>query len=142
MTKDAVFRYLNQLDEETMHRAWGTISNEERRRIVSAALVFGVQFEEKMVQNPPGPAPEEQQRFLMNLMNGVIREFARREGMDGAEATNFLSDVGTRDLVLEFNEVLEAHAAQESGHTLDELLREAVESRHDKAVWSRHFKSG
>lgn len=142
MTKDAASRYLNQLDEETMRRAWGEKSPKERRRIVSAALVFGEQFEEKMVQNPPGPAPDEQQRFLMSLFSDVVREFTRREGLDQAEATNFLSNVGTRDLILEFDEVLEAHAAAGPERTLDELLNEAVDSRREKAVWSQHFSSG
>lgn len=126
-----------------MRRAWGeSRTQEERRRIVSAALLFGELFEEKMTKNPPGLMADEQQRFLMALMNDVVRSFARQEGMDQEEAMNFLSDIGTRDLVLEFNEVLEAHAADESGRTLDQALRKAIESRQDKAVWSRHFSSG
>lgn len=142
MDDDAASSYLNKLDEETMRRAWGATSHEERRRIVSAALVFGDEFEKRITGNPPGDGEDERQRFLMSLFDAVVRKFARREAMDQQKAADFLNDLSTRDRVLEFDEVLGAYESDESGRTLDELLSEAVESRHDKAVWSRHFRSG
>ena len=121
-----------------MLRAWGeNASAEDRRRIVLAALIFGRQFEERVAEYPAGVGEADLQRFLMGLMNGVVEEFARREGLDRSEAAGFLSEVGTRDHVLEFNEVLDAYAGEESGLTLDELLREAVEGRRERALRSR-----
>jgi len=118
-----------------MLRAWGeNASAEDRRRIVLAALIFGRQFEERVAEYPAGVGEADLQRFLMGLMNGVVEEFARREGLDRDEAAEFLGEVGTRDHVLEFNEVLDAYAGDEAGRTLDELLREAVESRREKAT--------
>ena len=58
----------------------------------------------------------------------------RREGLDGDEAAEFVGEVGTRDHVLEFDEVIDAYEGEETGRTLDELLREAVESRREKAT--------
>lgn len=142
MRKDVVSNYLNRLDEETMSRAWGDVSHEERRRIVTAALIFGEQFEKRMNEYPPGEGEDESQRFLMPLFGAVVSEFAEREDMDRYEATDFLSNLGTRDRVLELDEVLGTYESDESGRTLDELLNEAVESRQDRAVWSRHFRSG
>lgn len=55
----------------------------------------------------------------MDLMSGVVAEFARIEGLDENEATAFPSKVGTR------------------AHVLDELLQDAVNSRRDRAVRSR-----
>ena len=88
-----------------MTRAWGPDKTpEDRRRIVAAALIFGRQFDERMSENPPESTDEKDfQRFLMALMTAVIQEFAEREGMDPASAGSFLSDVNTRDYVLEFN---------------------------------------
>jgi hypothetical protein len=118
-----------------MLRAWGeNASAEDRRRIVLAALIFGRQFEERVAEYPAGVGEADLQRFLMGLMNGVVEEFARREGLDRDEAAEFLGEVGTRDHVLEFNEVLDAYAGDEAGRTLNELLREAVESRREKAT--------
>jgi hypothetical protein len=54
----------------------------------------------------------------------------------------FLSEVSIRDYVLEFNEVLDAYAEDDSGRTLDEILREAVDSRREKAIRARHWSSG
>ncbi len=140
---DAVSRVLDQLAEETMRRAWGeSKTGEERRRIVSGALLFGERFEERMRKSSPGSTDDECRRFLMALMNDVIRAFARRENMSQDEASAFLSDVGTRDLVLEFNEVLEEHAEDPSGKSLDGLLEEAVERRREKSIWSDHWSSG
>ena len=133
---------LSALDEETLRRAWGEKSPEERRRIVAAAIIFGEQFEKRVEEHPPGPGENGARRFLMALMGDVIQEFADRENMGRDEATSFLSDVGARDYVLEFNEVLEARAAEDSGRTLDEVFREAIDSRREKAVWSGHFSSG
>lgn len=115
-----------------MRRAWGGESSEEdRRRIVLAAILFGRQFEERVSRRPVGTGEQEARRLLMDLMNGVIREFADHEGMDAGEAAAFLGEVGTRDRVLEFSEVLDTHA--ETGRPLDELLDEAVDLRRERA---------
>jgi len=115
--------------------AWGEdASAEDRRRIVLAATIFGRQFDERVAERPSGSGEAELRRFLMGLMNGVVEEFARREGLDRDEAAEFLGEVGTRDQVLEFNEVLDAYEDEQSGRTLDGLLREAVESRREKAI--------
>ena len=126
---------MGELEEETMLRAWGEEATaEDRRRIVLAAIVFGRQFEERAAERPPETDENGARRFLMDLMNRVVREFARLEGMGAGEAAEFLGEVGTRDHVLEFDEVLEAYEGEETGRTLDELLREAVESRRVKAT--------
>ncbi len=131
---DRVLAYLGQLGEETMRAAWGgEASAVDRRRIVAAATIFGRQFEERASGGPVGE--DEARRLLMDLMNAVIREFAAREGMTVDEAAEFLGEVGVRDRVLEFSEVLDAHEA--SGEPLDDLLRQAVEDRRDKAFRSR-----
>jgi hypothetical protein len=134
--REVVLGYLAELREETMLRAWGEdVSAEDRRRIVLAATIFGRQFDERVAERPAGSDEAELRRFLMGLMNGVVEEFARREGLDRDEAAEFLGEVGTRDHVLEFNEVLDAYEEEEeTGRTLDELLREAVESRREKAI--------
>ncbi len=126
-----------------MTRAWGPGKTpEDRRRIVAAALIFGRQFDERMNENPPESIEEKDvQRFLMALMNAVIHEFAEREGMDLASAGAFLSDVNTRDYVLEFNEVLE-ESAEDPEKPLNEHFKAVIEARQDRAVWSRHFSSG
>ena len=131
-----VLGYLAELREETMLLAWGEdASAEDRRRTVLAALIFGRQFDERVAERPVGSDEDDLRRFLMGLMNGVVEEFARREGLDRDEAAEFLGEVGTRDHVLEFNEVLDAYEEdEETGRTLDELLREAVESRREKAL--------
>ncbi len=140
---DEASAYLNQLREETMSRAWGEdVSPEDRRRIVVAATIFGSQLEERLAQRSPEAGGEELQRFLIVLMDGVVEEFAEREGMDKSKAANFLSEVSTRDYVLEFNEVLDAYAEDDSGRTLDEILQEAVDGRRKKAIWARHWSSG
>jgi hypothetical protein len=134
--------YLSKLDEDTMGRAWGAEkSYEYRRRVVSAAIIFGRQLEERMLSHPPGPDEDGIQRFLMALMNSAISEFAQHESIDEEAATEFLGDVETRDYVLEFNEVLDEYHDAPAG-TLDELLREAVENRRDKAIWAQHWSSG
>jgi hypothetical protein len=132
---DPAAGYLAELGEETMLLAWGDdVSEEDRRRIVLAAVIFGRQFDERAARRPSGSDEAELRRFLMGLMNGVVEEFARYEGLDRDEAAEFLGEVGTRDHVLEFNEVLDAYLGGEAGRTLDELLREAVESRREKAT--------
>ncbi len=140
---DPALAYLQRLDEETMIRAWGPGKTpEDRRRIVAAALIFGQQFDERMSENPPESNEEKDfQRFLMALMNAVIREFAEREGIELAFAGAFLSDINTRDYVLELNEVLE-ESAEDPEKSLSEYFEAAVEARQDRAVWSRHFSSG
>lgn len=133
---DATAAYLDQLQEETLRLAWGDeASFEDRRRIVSAAIIFGRQFEERVSGRPVGTGEEEARRLLMDLMNRVVREFANEEGMGTGEAAEFLGEVGTRDRVLEFSEVLDAH--RESGRPLDELLREAVDERRERAFRAR-----
>jgi hypothetical protein len=134
---------LGVLSDETMTLAWGPASDpEERRRTVLAALLFGEEFEKAMDENPPRSLEDKDfQRFLMGLMNAVVRRFAGHEGIPEGEAATFLGAVGRRDRVLELNEAIEA-ASVEPGVTLDERLREAVEERSGKAVWSRHWKGG
>lgn len=133
---DPALGYLEELREETMLLAWGEgVSARDRRRVVLAALIFGRQFEERAAQRPAESDEDGLRRFLMGLMNGVVEEFARQEGLDRDEAAEFLGEVSTRDHVLEFNEVLDAYEEdKETGRTLDELLREAVESRREKAI--------
>ena len=134
--------YLEMLGEETMRLAWGERTPEERRRIVTAALLFGRKFEEKMEHEVPASEAEER-RFLMDLMNAVIGEFARSEGMSRDEAASFLGSVPTRDYILELNEAIETYEAEKkAGRSLDEILREAVERRRERAVWARHWSSG
>jgi len=141
--QDPALAYLKELDDAIMTLAWGLDKTfEDRRRIVLAATIFGRQFEELMSESPPESLDErESQRFLMGLMNAVISEFAEREGLDPASAAAFLGDVGTRDYVLELNEALEEYAANPE-KPLNEHLRAAVESRQEKARWSRHWSSG
>lgn len=135
VTDDAA-AYLKELREETIRLAWGgEASSEDRRRIVSAAIIFGRQFEERVSEQPVGGGEDEARRLLMDLMNRVVREFAEQEGMSTDEAAGFLGEVGTRDRVLEFSEVLDAYA--ESGRPLDELLQGAVEERRERAFRAR-----
>ena len=130
-----VLGYLTELREETMLLAWGEgVSVKDRRRIVLAAIIFGRQFDERVAERPSGSDEDELRRFLMGLMNGVVEEFARREGLNRGEAAKFLGEVGIRDQVLELDEVLDAYEGEETGCALDELLREAVESRRVKAT--------
>lgn len=134
--REQALAFLEELQEETMHLAWGEdASTEDRRRIVVAAMIFGRQFEERVAERSADLGEDVLQRLLLDLMSGVVAEFARIEGLDENEATEFLSEVGTRDHVLEFDEVLDAYG--ESGRPLDELLQEAVNSRRDRAVRSR-----
>lgn len=140
--RDPALAVLAGLRESTMVEAWGAEKTpEDRRRIVAAAMVFGRQLEERLDAHSSGLRGEEAQRFLMALINASISEFAEREDIDTGEATAFLSDLSTRDYVLEFNEVLEAHADPSSEGTLDECLKRAVHERRDKAVWSRHWST-
>jgi hypothetical protein len=140
---DLALAYLGELDDETMSLAWGPDKRPmDRRRIVLAATIFSRQFEERMSERPPENLEEKEfQRFLMALMNEVISEFARYEGMDQASAAAFLGDMGTRDYVLEFNEVLEEFA-NDPGKPLDEHLRTAIEKREERARWADHWSSG
>lgn len=125
-----------------MKEAWGDMGQEERRLIVIAAIIFGEEFDHQLSTRPPGSSDhKEAQRMLMDVINASIDEFARRENLNRAEATEFLSEVETRDLVLEFNEVLEARETNPE-RTLDDLLSEAVGSRLDKARWADHWSSG
>jgi hypothetical protein len=140
---DSALTYLEELDDETMTLAWGSDKTfEDRRRIVLAAMIFGHQFEKRMEDHPPKNLEEKEfQRFLMGLMNAVISEFAEREGLDPTLATAFLGDVSIRDYVLEFNEVLEEFT-EYSEKPLNEHLKTAVENRHERAKWARHWSSG
>lgn len=134
--------YLSELEEDTMRRAWGDRTADERRRIVTAAVIFGRQLDERLEQSPAPPGPQDTQRFLMSLMNAVVEEFAEREGLDRDGAASFLGDVTNRDRILEFNEVLEVYEAEDSDSSLDRLLHQAVEDRQEKAIWSGHWSSG
>jgi len=124
-----------------MRRAWGERTQRQRRGIATAAIVFGEEFERRAPELPPSAGEPEVQRFLMALMSAAMDEFARRENVSKDEAASFLSEVGTRDRVLELNEVLGVRA-EEPERSLEDLLSEAVEARRDKTVWARHFKSG
>ncbi len=124
---------LAELREETMRRAWGPRSPEDRRRIAAAARIFGRQFREQAFSQPAVTDEQGSQRLLMAVISASIKEFAEQERLDEEAAAAFLGDLGTRDLVLEFDEVLEAYEAQGTSRTLDELLLQAVESRPDKA---------
>ncbi len=134
-------KLLDRLTEETMTRAWGERTFRERQRIVTAAVIFAEEFDRRAAELPESTGETEVQRFLMTLMSAVVNEFAQQEEISGEDATSFLSEVGTRDLVLEFNEVLGAWE-EESGSSLDGLLSKAVDARQDKSIWARHFKSG
>ncbi len=140
---DPALAYLEELDDDTISLAWGPDKTpEDRRRIVLAATIFGRQFEEWMNEHPPENLEEKEfQRFLMALMNAVISEFAEREGMDQASAGSFLGDIGTRDYVLEFNEVLEEFADNPE-KPLDEHFRTIIENREERARWADHWSSG
>jgi hypothetical protein len=141
--EDLALVYLGRLDEETMTLAWGSDrSFEDRRRVVAAAVIFGHKFEERMADSPPESLDDAHfQRFLMGLMNAAIDEFAAAEGLDPATAAAFLGDVGTRDLIFEFSDVLDRFA-EEPEIPLDHHLRAAVEGRQDRAVWSHHWRGG
>jgi len=123
-----------------MTAAWGERPRGERRRIVQAALILGRKLEERLSQRQGDLHPDEAQRFLMSLMNDTVAEFADQEGVDSSTATEFLSDVNNRDLILEFNEALES--AEETGEPLEDRLRGIVEARRDRAIWSDHWSSG
>ncbi len=126
-----------------MNLAWGPDQTfEDRRRIVAAALIFNRKFEERVAQNPPESLDDAHfKRFLMDLMNAAIADFAEAESLDPAAAAAFLGDVRTRDLVFEFSDVLD-RSAEEPAKPLNEHLRAAVEDRQHKAVWSHHWSSG
>lgn len=134
--------YLSELGEDTLRRAWGEDKTSEyRRRVVSAAIIFGRQLDTRMSENPPKMDEAGLQRFLMALMNSAILEFARSEGLDEGTATEFLGDVETRDYVLEFNEVLEEYYGS-TDRALEDILDEAVKNRQEKAIWADHWSSG
>lgn len=143
LAEDPAIVYLGRLDEETMVLAWGSDRGfEDRRRVVAAAVIFGRKFEERMASSPPESLEDAHfQRFLMGLMNAAIDEFAAAEGLDAAAAAAFLGDVGTRDLIFEFSDVLDRFA-EEPAIPLDDHLRAAVEDRRDRAVWSHHWRGG
>ncbi len=134
--------YLEELDEETMRLAWGEISEEDRLRLVLAAVVFGRRFESRVPGGSEPTREDEFQRLLMRLMNDVIEELSEIEGISKEEAADFLGDIAIRDKALELDEVIEAYENGASGKSLDPLLREAVDGRREKAVWSDHWISG
>lgn len=139
--EDPASGYLAVLREETMQEAWGDRSPEDRRRIVVAAIIFGEEFDKRLAEDKPGPDPRETQRLLMNVINAAIDEFSRRESLDRETAASFLSEVETRDLILEFDEVLEARETNPE-KSLDALLKDAIDSRRRKARWADHWTSG
>lgn len=140
--KDPAPEYLAALGEETMTRAWGEDKTPDyRRRVISAAVIFGRQLERRMSEQPPGPEEASVQRFLMALMNSVISEFAVEEDLGEEAATEFLGDVETRDYVLEFNEVLDEYH-DNPDRTLEECLDSAIENRRERAIWAQHWSSG
>lgn len=141
--EDPALVYLGRLDEETMTLAWGSdTSFEDRRRVVAAALIFSRKFEERMANSPPESLDDVHfQRFLMGLMTVAIGDFAAAEGLDPEAAAAFLGDVGTRDRIFEFSDVLD-RAAEEPEMSLDGHLRAAVEDRQGRAVWSHHWRGG
>ena len=49
-------------------------------------MIFGRQFEERVTRSSPELGEDGMQRLLMDLMNGVVAEFARCEGLDENEA--------------------------------------------------------
>ncbi len=134
-------KLLEKLTEETMTRAWGERTFRERQRIATAAVIFAQEFDSRAAELPESTGETEVQRFLMTLMSAVVDEFAQQEEISREDATSFLSEVGTRDLVLEFNEVLGAWE-QDPDSSLDERLSKAVDARQDKSIWARHFRSG
>jgi hypothetical protein len=134
-------KLLEKLTEETMTRAWDERTFRERQRIATAAVIFAQEFDSRAAELPESTGETEVQRFLMTLMSAVVDEFAQQEEISRDDATSFLSEVGTRDLVLEFNEVLGAWE-QDPDSSLDERLSKAVDARQDKSIWARHFRSG
>ncbi|MGB3632921.1 MAG: hypothetical protein WA982_02660 [Rubrobacteraceae bacterium] len=139
--RDPALAHLDELREETMREAWGPREHEVRRRIVVAAMIFGEQFDHQLSEESPNADHKGAQRLLMAVINASIDEFARREKLEIEDAAGFMSELETRDLVLEFNEVLEARE-NNPDKTLDELLKDAVDSRLDKARWADHWTSG
>lgn len=141
--KKQALAYLGELDEETMRLAWGASSSgEDRMRLVLGAVIFGRSFESHV---PEGSEPgwgDELQKLLMRLMNDVIEKLSGVEGISKEEAAEFLGDIAVRDKVLEMDEVISAYESGGSGSSLDTLLREAVDGRREKAVWSNHWSSG
>ncbi len=140
--KDPASDLLGELEESTLQRAWGDRGPEERRWIVVAATIFGRQFERHISSHQTSLDEQESQRLLMAVIRASIDEFAESENLPQDEAAEFLGEVETRDLVLEFNEVLEAYNPKDPDKSLDELLKEAVDSRLDKARWADHWSSG
>lgn len=134
--------YLESLDEETMRRAWPEVPEGLRPRLVAAAVIFGRQFLKRAPENMGTMQENEFQRFLMGLMNDVIEELSEVEDVSKEEITDFLGDVGVRDKALEMDEVIDAYESGGSGGSLDFLLREAVDARREKAIWSDHWSSG
>ncbi len=144
--------YLERLDEETMRLAWPEVSKEHRARLVAAAVIFGRRFESRVPEGSEPTREDEVQKLLMRLMNDVIGELSRIEGVSEEEATEFLADIAVRDKVLEMDEVISEYESGVSegggsegggsGGSLDLLLRNAVAGRQEKAVWADHWRSG
>ena len=121
-----------------MRQAWGIRSPEERRWIVVAAMIFGRQFERHVPPHQKSLDEQESRRLLMAVIQASIEEFAESENLPMDEAADFLSEVNNRDLILEFNEVLETYTSGTTDKNLDDLFQEAVNSRLDKARWADH----
>lgn len=133
--------YLAKLDEDTMLRAWGDTPEVARRHIVVAAITFGEVFEERIATAPDISFPQDQQRFLMALMNEVVARVSETEGESQSEMAAFLGEVSTRDRVFEMNEVIEEYEDSE-GISLDGILSRNVEERIQKSRDARYWQSG
>lgn len=133
--------YLGTLDEETMRLAWPEIPEEERPKLVAAAIIFGRRFESRVPEGSEPNREDELQKLLMRLMNDVIEELSEIEDTSKEDAANFLSDIAVRDKVFEMDEVIEAYENGGSDESLDSLLRKAVAGRREKAVWADHWRS-
>jgi hypothetical protein len=133
--------YLGMLDEETMRLAWPEVPEEDRPKLVTAAVIFGRAFESRVPEGSEPTREDETQRLLMRLMNDVIEELSGIEGVSKEKAADFLGDIAVRDKVFEMDEVIEAYEGGSDG-SLDSLLREAVAGRREKAVWADHWRSG
>ncbi|MBX6765486.1 MAG: hypothetical protein IRY88_17735 [Rubrobacteraceae bacterium] len=133
--------YLDMLSGESMELAWGRRTDQDRYRIMLAALLFGDEFERRTRDGLPADEPGER-RLLMDIMSAVVERFADLEKLDREEAAAFLGDLTNRDHILELDEVIETFEQEGGQRSLDEVLREVVERRKERRAWARHWSSG